>query len=259
MDSFNGGLLGNDLSLWISFLFSLMIFSMILGDNLLAKLAQYILVGVSLGYLGVLAIQHVLRPRLFRPLWEAPLAHPALWGALALGFCLCVAGIERIWAQSQPTESIGSGWRRILLRLGGIPVAILLGVGVSVVFIGILQGTLWPLFWHTARTGLSQVGSLGTALTSVFVLLLTTATLLYWTIPVAEITAGQPSWVRYLLRGWVAVGKRALWFSAGILFARLFASHLSLLIARMEFFLYGLLQSTVWQWAEGLWRGLTGG
>ena len=134
----------------------------------------------------------------------------------------------------------------------------MLGVGVAVIFIGLIQGTLWPLFWHTASTGLNWSESLGTALSSLLTLLLTTATLLAWAVPVEQVTVGQSAWVRYLLHWWTGLGKRALWFSAGLLFARLFAGHLSLLIARLEFFIDGLNQSNLWQWAATIWRGISG-
>ncbi len=260
-----------DLSLWVSFVFSLMIFSMVVGDNLLSRLAQYILVGVSIGYLGALAIQHVLRPRLFVPLLNAPLATlvtaPHLWIVLLLGILLVGAGIERMVAQmphdnaeqSGPSEAQPlAGWRRVLRTAGMVPAALLVGISVAVLFIGLLQGTFWPLFWQTAQSGLNWSESLGTALTSVLILLITTATLLAWAVPVAEITVDQPAWVRYLLLWGAGIGKRALWFSAGLLFARLFASHLSLLIARLEFFIYGLNESSLWRWAELIWRGVSG-
>jgi len=262
-----------DLSLWVSFIFSLMIFSMVLGDNLLSRIAQYILVGVSLGYLGALTIQHVLRPRLFGPLFAAPFATlaaaPQLWIVLLLGLLLMVAGVERMVTQMPNEEGVDSAhrpgeahplpsWRRNLRTAGMIPAALLIGISVAVLFIGILQGTLWPLFWQTAQSGLNWSASVGTALNSVLILLLTTATLLAWAVPVAQITADQPRWVRYLLRWGAGIGKRALWFSAGLLFARLFASHLSLLIARVEFFIYGLNQSKLWDWAEMIWQGISG-
>jgi hypothetical protein len=257
-----------DLTLWISFFFSLLLFSLVAGDNLLARLAQYVLVGVSIGYLGALAIQHVLRPRLFTPLLNAPIATlsaaPQLWIGLVLGLLLFGAGLERMAAQappdesSQPDQHTPKGWQRLLRTAGMIPAALMLGVGVAVVFIGILQGTFWPLFWQTAQSGLNWSASLSTALTSVLILCLTTATLLAWAVPLVPINADQPAWVRYLLSWWAGLGKRALWFSAGVLFARLFAGHLSLLIARLEFFIDGLNQSSLWQWAEMIWRGISG-
>lgn len=259
--SLNGAIVSQDLSLWISFFFSLMIFSMLAGDNALSKLAQYILVGVAMGYLGALAIQHVLRPRLFLALLANP-ADPLRWLVLVLGGVLCIAGVERIVAQSPGESTQAAHWsalQRLLRTLGVIPAALLLGIGASVLLIGLLQGTLWPQFWHTARTGLTVMTTSVGTVTSLLLLLLTTATLLHWTMPTEQFSAGYPTWMRYLLRGWAGLGKRALWFAGGVLFARLFASHLSLLIARLQFFLYSLEQSILWEWADRIWRGLVGG
>lgn len=266
MDSMNSTILSQDLNLWLSFFFSLMLFSMVVGDNFLSKLAQYILVGVAMGYLGALVIQHVLRPRLFNPLFTGPFAFNLItlryWLVLLLGLLLCVAGMARIIAQTpgeRPPDAKRSHGQYLLHLLGVIPVAILLGVGTSVLITGLLQGTLWPQFWHAARTGLTVLDSVWATLTTVLVLLLTTATFLHWSVPVEQLTADQPAWVRYLLRLWAGIGKRALWFAAGVLFARLFASYLTLLIARFQFLIYGLEQSLLWRWAEMIWRGLTGG
>jgi hypothetical protein len=246
-----------DLSLWISLIFSLLIFSLVAGDNLLARLAQYIFVGVSVGYLGALAIQHVLRPRLFTPLLAAPLAPSALalWGALLLSLLLVVAGLERLGSQNTAIEqSAPLGRSRYWLRTAGaLPVALMLGVGVAVVLIGVIQGTFWPLFWQTVQSGLNWTTSLRAAMTSVLILLITTGTLLAWSVPVDTVTTDQSRWVRTLLLAWAGLGQRALWFSVGVLFARLFAGYLSLLIARLEFFFDGLQQTALSQWLTRLW------
>lgn len=258
MSSLNAGLLSHDLSLWVAFLFSLLIFSTLFGDHGLAKLAQYLLVGVSLGYVGALVVQHVLRPRLFVPLLTAPLADPGLWGALLLSLIFAGAGIERILSAPAARRNLAA-WRQWLRTAGAIPAALLVGISLSAVLIGIWQGTIWPQLWATARSGLNWSGAVGAAVVSVMVLLLTTATLLHWTLPIDTVTAQQPAWVRMLLRGWSGLGKRVLWLAAGVIFARLFASYLSLFIARVQFFLTSLDQSGVWSWAERLWRGVSGG
>ena len=257
MSSLNSGLLSQDLSLWVGFIFSLLIFSTLFGDHRLAKLAQYLLVGVSLGYVGALVVQHVLRPRLFVPLLTAPLATPALWLSLLCGLLFFMAGLERILHASTPMDTPAT-WRRWLRTLGSIPAALLVGTSLSVVLIGIWQGTLWPQLWATARSGLNWHGAVGAALVSVLVIVLTTASLLHWTLPINELTVGQTAWVRYLLRGWSGLGKRVLWLATGVVFARLFAGYLSLLIARIQFFLFSLDNTMLWLWAERIWRGISG-
>ncbi len=73
------------LGFWGSLVMTLIIFSGILGDHALARLGQHLLVGASIGYLGVLAIQHVLRPRLIAPLLDDPTGDPLRWIPLGLG------------------------------------------------------------------------------------------------------------------------------------------------------------------------------
>ena len=51
-----------------SFLFTLLIFSYLIGDNPLFRIAVYIFVGVSSGYIAAVAWWQVIWPRLFYPL-----------------------------------------------------------------------------------------------------------------------------------------------------------------------------------------------
>ena len=51
----------------ISFLFTLLIFSYVLGDNPLFRIAIYIFVGVSSGYIAAVACWQVIMPRLIPP------------------------------------------------------------------------------------------------------------------------------------------------------------------------------------------------
>jgi hypothetical protein len=66
----------------------------------------------------------------------------------------------------------------------------------------------------------------------------------------------QPQWLQSLLRAWIWIGKRAFWFAAGVIFARLAAARLSLLIARFEYFLARLNETNVWNIAERIWSNL---
>ncbi len=257
MDSVSLTLLSQDWALWIGFFFSLMLFSVLAGNHAVAKVAQYLLVGVSLGYLGVLLWQHVLRPRLLTPLWHAPWQW-ALWLALLLGLLLWLAAIERMWLRPSAMQPVAA-WRRTLRQAGLIPAALMLGVSVSAVVLGLLQGSLWPQFWYTARSGFVWSTALDESLISVLVLLLTTATLLYWTAPATQLAAQQPRWVQQLLTLWGGLGRRALWFAAGVIFARLLAAHLSLLIGRLQFLLLTFQKSFLWQGAERIWQLLGGG
>lgn len=262
MDSISLALLNQDWPLWIALLFSLLFLGLLTGNQAPAKVGQYLLVGVSLGYLGVLLVQHVLRPRLLTPLQDAPLAHGPLWLALALGLLLWLAASERLWwgkRTSPPAPGQPSVLRRALRLAGTIPAALLVGITVASVVLGLWQGSLLPQFWAAAASGFVWSSSLTEALVSVLVLLLTTATLLHWTAGMDKLVAQQPHWLQQLLTVWRGIGKRALWFAAGVLFARLLAAHLSLVIGRFHFLLLALQKSFLWQGAESIWRLLAGG
>lgn len=262
MDSISLTLLNQDWALWVAFFFSLLFLGLLTGHHAPAKVGQYLLVGVSVGYLGVLLVQHVLRPRLLTPLQEAPWAHGSLWLALALGLLLWVAASERLWWAKRTGVSasgLPSALRTIIRLAGTIPAALLVGITVAAVVLGLWQGSLLPQFWAAAASGFVWSSSPATALISVMVLLLTTATLLHWTAGMDKLVAQQPAWLQQLLTMWRGLGKRALWFAAGVLFARLLAAHLSLVIGRFHFLLLALQKSVLWQGAELIWRLLSGG
>jgi hypothetical protein len=251
----------SNVGLWIGFLFSLMIFSAILGDHLLARLAQYILVGAALGYVAVLAWQQVLRPRLFTPLWTATRAgEPVdlwLWALLTLAVLLFVAGLERIFRT--PTARKGSGgWRALMAVLGSVPLAVMLGVAVAAGVIGAAEGTLFPQFMRAARMGLPWRAAPGDLLLGALMLLITGGSLIHLRTDM-ELIEEQPSILRQVLRWWAGLGKRALWLAAGLVFARLLVARLTLLIARMEFFMIHLEQTGLWRWAEEIWARIGGG
>lgn len=237
------------IAFWGSLVMTLIIFSGVLGDHALARLGQHLLVGAALGYLCVLAIQHVLRPRLFAPLLANPTGDPLRWVPLGLGIILIAAGLDR--TLRPPHSAPLPLWRRGLHGLGRLPVALLLAVGLSAGLFGALQGTLFPQFWQAALTAFDPAVSMPIFLAGVLTLLITTATLLYLYVDPARYLAEQPLYVRRVLNGVLWLGQRALWLAAGIIFARLMASRLSLLIARIHYLITALDDAPFSQWWTG--------
>jgi hypothetical protein len=126
-----------------------------------------------------------------------------------------------------------------------------LAIGLSAGLFGLLQGTLFPQFWQAARTAFDPAMSVPIFLAGVLTLLITTATLLYLYVDPARYLAEQPAYIRRLFSSWLWLGQRALWLAAGILFARLLASRLSLLIARIDYLVHALANTPLWQWWLG--------
>ncbi len=109
----------------VGFVLTIMVFSYIFGDNFLFRLASYLFVGVSGGYVGALVIDQVILPRLIYPLLQGSLVEKALAGIpLALGALLLFKLSPR------------------LARIGNIPMAYLVGVGAAIAVGGAVFGTL---------------------------------------------------------------------------------------------------------------------
>lgn len=241
---------------WVGFILTLLIASLLIGDNGLVRVAQHLLVGTSVGYASVMAIQLVLRPRLFARLWQAPTGSPWLWVVLSLGVLLLVAGIERSLRQGQVDVGASSRGRLVWSGLAAIPVALLLGIGVAAGLLGVLQGTILPQFWQAAVVGPWWSSSSSGLLGGFVALFLTVAVLLHLTLHPVRHVASLPRPLQGFVSGWLWIGQRALWLAAGMIFARLFASRLSLLIDRVSYLLTSLTDTGLQRWLEAIWSNL---
>jgi hypothetical protein len=246
------------LGLWTGFIFTLLIFSALLGDHLVARFAQYVLVGATLGYAVVITWQSILSSNLAMALRSGPPASPWHWIPVALAAILAVAGLERIFAQGRARSS-RSRWRSALRMLGSIPALLLVAVAAAVALTGGVQGTLAPQFMYAARSGLEWDASPIAFATGLLTLLITAAALIFFAVDGDRHLAHQPVWVQRLMRGWIWVGQRALWLAAGALFARLFASRLSLFVAELAYWTQVIQSSELGQALEHGWRIVTGG
>ncbi|MFN3330942.1 MAG: hypothetical protein ACK47M_00330 [Caldilinea sp.] len=246
------------LGLWTGFIFTLLIFSALLGDHVVARFAQYVLVGAVLGYAVVITWQSILASTLATALRSDPLTSPWNWIPVALAAILAVAGLERIFAQGRARTS-HSRWRSALRTLGSIPALLLAAVAAAVALIGGVQGTLAPQFIHAARSGLQWDATPATFATGLLTLVITAAALIFFVVDADRHLVQQPVWVQRLMHGWIWVGQRALWLAAGALFARLFASRLSLLVAELTHWTQVIQSSELGQVLETGWRMVTGG
>ena len=111
----------------LSFLFTLLIFSYLIGDNPLFRTAVYIFVGVSSGYIAAVAWWQVIYPRL---------VYPLVFGSmLEKGFMLVpLIGAVLIFMKISPR----------LAGMARIAMAFMVGVGAAVTIAGALAGTLIP-------------------------------------------------------------------------------------------------------------------
>ncbi|MCB9115010.1 MAG: hypothetical protein M9936_31330 [Caldilinea sp.] len=243
--------------LWVGLIFSLLVFSAILGDHLLARLAQYVLVGAVLGYAVAVVWQSVLGMELVGALRADPAGNPWHWVPVGLAAVMLVAGLDRIFTQGRRGPP-ARGWRRWLRSIGAAPVLLLVAMAVAVAIVGALQGTLAPQFMQAARTGLPWGAPAEVFLTGALTLLLTTAGLVFFVVDADRHLGGQPAWVQRIMRGWIWLGQRAVWLAAGAIFARLIASRLSLFIAELHYLSSTFQATGVGESLAAWWRSMTG-
>jgi hypothetical protein len=122
----------------LSFLFTILILSYLIGDNPLFKIAVYLFVGVASGYAASVIFWQVLYPKLFLPTVTIVQA-----GAYQSGVFLIVPwlGLVFIFMKISPRLS---GIARIVM-------AFLVGAGAAVTLAGALIGTLIPQFMATVN------------------------------------------------------------------------------------------------------------
>ena len=115
--------------LWtiISLIFTLMIFSYIIGDNFLFRIATYIFVGVSSAYVAVLLLQSIIIPKLILPFLNGNINN--IFYTL-IPLILSGLLIFKLFPKTN--------------RLGTIPMAFIVGSGVGVMLTGAILGTLIP-------------------------------------------------------------------------------------------------------------------
>jgi hypothetical protein len=226
----------------VAALLTIMILSYALGDNAFFRLASYLFIGVASGYAGAVAWHDVLQPRLVDPLLAAG---PSILSnsAQLTGVVAPVLLVVLLLSKVAPTMG----------RLGGLPVALMVGVGAGVVVGGAITGTLIPqtvaamdslnptvVAPQTGETGVERL------INVVIVLLGTISTLAYF-----RFTGGRdtPDAGRYAMRRvrtpvgaiplpWPFLpflGEVFIALTFGVMFAGALAAVILVLIERLQF------------------------
>lgn len=125
-----------DIGLWAGFILTLMVFSYVLGDNFLYRLAVYIFVGLAAGFITIVTVESVIVPFFSETLGSDEA------GGIIVGLMPILLGVLLLLKTSPR-----------LARIGNIGIAFIIGVGAAVAIVGALTGTLIPLARVTANEG----------------------------------------------------------------------------------------------------------
>jgi len=206
---------------FLSFFFTLLILSYLLGDNPAFRLAIHAFVGVSTGYIVVVILKQVIADKLFPIFVSTSIPERVL---LAIPFIL---GILLLGKTSERFE-----W------LGRPVVALLVGIGTASTIAGAILGTLIPQI--LAISGLFGMGGsltfgsfAGTFITAGFVLIGTITTLVYFQFSVfgKNKTAGKRGWLLNII---ALTGQGFISITLGAIFAGVLISSLTALVDRAQ-------------------------
>jgi hypothetical protein len=125
----------DQIGLWAGFVLTLMVFSYLLADNFLYRIAVYAFVGLAAGYVAIITVESVILPYFRGTILSGDLsrAFPGVL-PLLLGVLLLVKTSSRLG------------------RLGNLAIAFIIGVGAAVALVGAITGTLLPLATSTASS-----------------------------------------------------------------------------------------------------------
>jgi len=201
-------------------IFTLLIFSYLIGDNPLFRVAVYLFIGVASGYGATVVWHYVLIPKLFAPLQSSD---PNQLLPAIVPVILCVS----LLAKLSPRIS----W------IGNFAMAILVGVGAATAVGGAVLGTLIPqvqaaidgLDIRSASSGAEMVAAL---LEGVVMLAGTVFTLGYFQFTAGRAPDGTPK-RNVLFEGIAWVGRVFIAVTFGVLFAGVYMAALTALIERL--------------------------
>jgi len=210
----------------LSFLFTLLIFSYLLGDNPLFRIGVYIFVGVSSGYIAAVVFWQVIMPRLFTPLMAAIISGSITEKVFML---LPLLGATLIFMKVSPR----------LAGMGRIAMAFLVGVGAAVTIAGALTGTLIPQVLGTINAfdmvsaSARNIQAFEAIFSGTFILLGTIFTLIYFHFgasPKADGTMQRFGLIE--ISAWV--GRIFIGITLGAVFAGVYAAALTAFIERIS-------------------------
>lgn len=198
---------------------TLLVFSYLIHDTFLFRLAQAVFVGVAIGYGASLIIQNIILKSLVLPLLNGEPDSVFLLVPLVLGILLFVFNLNK------------RGEFRSLM--GNLPIAYLLGVGAALALVGALSGTLIPQFLRAIES-VRRSGNLLEVVNGLIMLIGTAGALLAFRFT----TNFQQQPLRLyasVARVWGGIGRGFIFITLGALFASVLTARVSVLIGQLYF------------------------
>ena len=214
------------IGVWVGAILTLLVFSYLLRDSPLFRIAQAIFVGVAVGYAVTVAVRSVLIPLLFEPMFTTLFVQgdvPWLYlFPLVLGLLLFA--------------KFRAGWA----SLGNPSIAFLFGVGSALAIGGALSGALMPQLNASVVSLAPGLG--GGAINNLLLLIGTIGAFLSFRFIIPTGTQVPLRALDVVARAWGRVGRWFILVAFGAIFADTAVSRISILIGRFYYLLHDWLQ-----------------
>jgi hypothetical protein len=204
----------------VSFLLTLLVFSYVFGDNFFFRVVSYVFVGVSAGYVFVVAYYQVIYPRLIAPLFEN--------GTLLEKLLLAIVLILSALLLTKISPRFASWGRLPMAYLVGVGAAVTVGGAVFGTLMGQIQGAASPFNLLASGGGFTQL------VEGVIFLLGTIGTLVYFQFSAAS-TSNQPAKRAPYIEWMALIGQVFIGMTLGALFAGVYAASMTALMERLGF------------------------
>lgn len=209
------------IGLALGFLFTILIFSYLLGDNPFFRLTIHIFIGVSAAYVAIITINNVLIPRLIIPIFNGN------QGERLLSILLFIPSIFLLFKATP------------LRKAGNWSVAILVGIGAAAAVGGAITGTLFPQILGTINSMDPSAYTITTsrwdqAINGFIIVLGTVTTLIYFHFGTQEKPGGTNERLP-IIENISKIGRIFLAITFGALYAGVFLSSLAALVERLTF------------------------
>jgi hypothetical protein len=207
------------IGLLAGFVLTLFVFSYVLGDNFLYRIAVYVFVGLAAGYITIVTTEGVILP------WLRSTVLGGDFGGMVLGVIPVVLAVLLLLKASARFGGAGS-----------LALAFIIGVGAAVAVVGAISGSLLPLANAT-----SSVGS-GDLLNSVLVFIGVVSSLIYFQYLARRLPDGSTR-RNIVVRFFGTIGQGFIVVTFGALYAAAIISSLTVFSERLGFILARILGS----------------
>jgi hypothetical protein len=206
----------------VSFIFTVLVLSYALSDNILFRLAVHIFIGTAAGYAAAVALKDVLLPRL------------GAMGAINQTQMM----VALVWILLLGMKVFGATPR--ISRIGNLAAALMVGVGAAVAVGGAIQGTLVPQI-SAASNFFRYENQLQALVWGSFALVGTITSLAHFHFSAKAVPNQIPKRAR-LIEMISTVGQVFISIALGVIFAGVYSAALLALIERF-YFIVGIIDT----------------